>query len=171
VEIAIPECLEYQDEKAGEKTAFLPPWLKKAEVEAFILDVLAYMGKDNWDLSVAFRDNAGIRALNRQFRDMDEPTDVLSFILGETDGERFLPGDIVVSLEMIEENAGYFHVSAEEELRRLLIHGILHLAGMDHSGHVAETPEQGEAEPMLELQENMLRALAKHEKKRISWEK
>lgn len=168
VEIAMPE---YQEEKTGEKTAFLPPWLKKAELEAFILDALAYLGKDNWDISVVFCDDADIRALNQQFRDRDEPTDVLSFTLGERDGERFLPGDIVVSFEMVEENAEYFHVPVEEELRRLLIHGILHLNGMDHSGHIAKAPERGETEPMLELQENMLRALASHEKKGNIWEK
>jgi probable rRNA maturation factor len=168
VEIVTPEC---QDEKTGEKTAFPPPWFKKAEAEAFILDALAYLGKDNWDLSVVFCGDADIRALNRQFRGVDEPTDVLSFSLGEMDGERFLPGDIVVSLETVEENAGYFHVPVEEELRRLLIHGVLHLDGMDHGGHVAETPERGESEPMLQLQENMLAVLAKHEKKGSEWEK
>jgi probable rRNA maturation factor len=172
VEIVIPD---YQDEKAGKETggkdALLPPWLKKAEMEVFILDVLAYLGKDNWDFSVVFCGNATIRALNRQFRDMDEPTDVLSFTLGEMDGERFLPGDIVVSLEMVEENAGYFHVPVEEEVRRLLIHGVLHLNGMDHGGHVAKTPEHGETEPMLQLQENILKALVKNEKKGNKWEK
>jgi probable rRNA maturation factor len=168
VEIVMPEG---QDEKIGEKTVFPPSWLKKTEVEAFILDALAYLGKDNWDLSVVFCGDAGIRALNRQFRSIDEPTDVLSFTLGEMDGERFLPGDIVVSFEMVEENAGYFHVSVGEELRRLLLHGVLHLNGMDHRGHVAKTPENGEVEPMLQLQEDMLRALVKNEKKGNKWEK
>jgi probable rRNA maturation factor len=168
VEIVMPEC---QDEETGEKTVSPPLWLKKTEVEAFILDILAYLEKDNWELSVVFCGDADIHALNRQFRGVDEPTDVLSFTLGEMDGERFLPGDIVVSFEMVEENAEYFHVPVEEELRRLLIHGVLHLNGMDHSGHVAKTPENGEIEPMLQLQENMLRALMKNEKKRSKWEK
>ncbi|MDR2193937.1 MAG: rRNA maturation RNase YbeY [Treponema sp.] len=143
---------------------------------AFILDVLAYLEKDNWDVSVVFCTNATICALNRQFRNMDEPTDVLSFTLGEMDGERFLPGDIVISLEMVEENAAYFGVPVEEELRRLLVHGILHLNGMDHSGHLARTPEAGapdprEIEPMLRLQEEILTALARREKKGIRWER
>jgi probable rRNA maturation factor len=165
VEIAMPD---YEDEKAGKETACLPFWLKKTKPAAFILDVLAYLGKDNWDVSVVFCNNASIRALNRQFRDIDEPTDVLSFTLGEMDGERFLPGDIVISIEMVEENAGYFGVPIEEELRRLLVHGILHLNGMDHSGHLPKTPESDEIEPMLHVQEEILAALAKHEKK---WER
>jgi len=117
--------------------------------ESFVLAVLDKLEKRNWDLSILFCNNSAIRAFNKQYRNTDEPTDVLSFVLGETDGEYFLPGDIAVSLEMIEENARYFGVPPGEELRRLLIHGILHLAGMDHASNDKE-------EPMLAFQERLL---------------
>jgi probable rRNA maturation factor len=78
---------------------------------------------------------------------------VLSFFLGETRRGRYFPGDIVISLETLEENAAYFKVEPDEELRRLLVHGILHLDGMDH-----ETNEKGES--MLQLQEKVLAELA-----------
>jgi probable rRNA maturation factor len=133
----------------------LPPWNRRAG--SFILKVLDFIHRDGWDLSVVFCDNSYIRSLNARFRRKDEPTDVLSFALGETleeDGERrYLPGDIVISLETLAENARYFQVSEDEELRRLLIHGVLHLDGLDHDSNE-------EKEPMLQLQERLLAELA-----------
>jgi probable rRNA maturation factor len=133
----------------------LPAWTP--EVETYILQVLKKLRRDSWDLSVLFCDNAYIQALNLRYRDKDEPTDVLSFALGETvaenGGPRYFPGDIVLSLQTLAENAEYFKVSEDEELRRLLIHGILHLDGMDHESNDAE-------EPMLRLQEQILMELS-----------
>lgn len=134
----------------------LPPW--SAAAAAFGIKALDFLGKDRWDLSLLFCNNAYIRSLNARYRDKDEATDVLSFALAETaedaGGERrYLPGDIVISLEALEENARYFRVSQDEELRRLLVHGILHLDGQDHG-----TNESGE--PMLCLQESILAGLS-----------
>jgi probable rRNA maturation factor len=129
----------------------LPPW--KSRAKNYILKVLEFLALDNWDLSVRFCDNEYIKSLNARYRNKNEATDVLSFALGEPSGNRYLPGDIVISLETLGENAGYFGVSRDEELRRLLVHGILHLDGMDH-----ESNKPGE--PMLELQEKILTHLA-----------
>jgi probable rRNA maturation factor len=135
----------------------LPPW--SAQANRFVLKVLDRLGRDRWDLSMLFCNNEYIRSLNARFRNIDEPTDVLSFALGdsyadEITGElRFLAGDIVVSLETLAENAGYFQISPDEELRRLLIHGVLHLDGMDHKTNEG-------AEPMLKLQEHILAELS-----------
>jgi probable rRNA maturation factor len=142
------------DVNAGELP--LPGWAGAAR--DYSLKVLEKLGKDNWDLSVFLCDDRYIQSLNAQYRGRDEATDVLSFCLGETFGgegeeRRFLPGDIVISLETLEENARYFAIDRDEELRRLLIHGILHLNGMDHT-----TNEK--TEPMLELQEKILADLA-----------
>jgi probable rRNA maturation factor len=127
-----------------------PSWRNRAA--SFINRVLALLGLDNWELSVLFCGNSYIQNLNSRYRGRDEPTDVLSFPLGENAGTRYLPGDIVVSLETLEENAAYFKVSPDEELRRLLIHGILHLNGMDHASNAPD-------EPMLQRQEEILRDL------------
>jgi probable rRNA maturation factor len=134
----------------------LPAWTEAAR--GYSLKVLEKLGKDNWDLSLLFCGDRYIQSLNARYRHTDEATDVLSFALGERaageGGEtRFLPGDIVISLESLRENARYFETPEDEELRRLLIHGILHLSGMDH-----ETNEK--TEPMLELQEKILTELA-----------
>jgi probable rRNA maturation factor len=128
-------------------------WL--AKLESFALGVLETLQKKDWDISILLCDNATIQNLNAEYRNKDEPTDVLSFELGETipeaDGKpRFLAGDIVISLQTLYENADYFKVSPDEELRRLVIHGILHLSGMDHQTNDV-------SEPMLQLQERILK--------------
>jgi probable rRNA maturation factor len=132
----------------------LPSWSGNAC--CFALKVLEEINRDNWELSVLLCGDKTITDLNYQYRNKNEPTDILSFNLGETVKENektvFLPGDIVISLDTLRENALYFQTPEDEELRRLLIHGILHLDGMDH-----KTLEKDE--PMLELQENILNRL------------
>ena len=135
----------------------LPEWVEP--LKAFALKVLLYLKKDRWDLSILLCGDKTIKDLNKIYRGKAEATDVLSFSLGENDnfpyqGNRHLPGDIVISLDTLRENARRFKVEEDEELRRLLIHGILHLDGMDH-----ETND--EAEPMLQLQEQILAKLSK----------
>ena len=131
----------------------VPPLSWKGRAKSYILKVLHLLKKDKWDLSILFCGNNCIRSLNDRYRNKNEATDVLSFALDETKKGRYLPGDIVISLETLEENAAFFKVQPDEELRRLLVHGILHLDGMDH-----ETNEEGE--PMLQLQEKVLAELA-----------
>jgi len=127
-----------------------PAWGRKAK--QYTGRVLEYLKKDRWDLSVLFCNDKLIKNLNSQYRKKNTATDILTFVLDETVQGRYIPGDIVISLETLEENALYFRVSADEELRRLLIHGILHLDGMDH-----KTNDAGE--PMLQLQEKILTEL------------
>ena len=130
----------------------MPLWIKTAE--NFIQSVLKTLGRKNWELSVLFCSNRYIKSLNARYRNRDEATDVLSFPIGETaPGGRFLAGDIVISVDALNENAGFFRVSEDEELRRLLVHGILHLCGEDHATN-------GANEPMLETQEKILAALS-----------
>jgi len=130
----------------------MPLWIKAAN--SFILLAMENLGLKNWDLSVLFCSNGFIKTLNGRYRNKEEPTDVLSFPIGDKGpGGRFVAGDIVISLEALEENARFFRVSEDEELRRLLVHGILHLSGNDHATN-------GEEEPMLKAQEETLAALA-----------
>jgi probable rRNA maturation factor len=133
-----------------------PSWLEGAR--DFALEILALLGKSGWDLSLLICDDAFIRGLNRQYRDMDEATDVLSFEQGDSyrdpDGrERVLAGDIVISLDALARNAEDFGISKDEELRRLIVHGILHLSGMDHE-------DNDPSKPMLLLQEKLIREIS-----------
>ncbi|GHT91293.1 endoribonuclease YbeY [Spirochaetia bacterium] len=133
----------------------LPEW--EGALKNYTLMALDKIHRDGWDLSILLCNDSYIQSLNKKFRQKDEATDVLSFPLGETikedSGDRYLPGDIVISLDTLAENSRYFNISQDEELRRLLIHGILHLDGMDHETN-------NETEPMLRLQEKILADLA-----------
>ncbi|MCL2833735.1 MAG: rRNA maturation RNase YbeY [Treponema sp.] len=124
-----------------------PAWMGKAKL--YILEVLNHLRKERWDVSVLLCGNNKIMELNSEYRKKNEATDILTFVQGETVRGRFIAGDIVISLQALDENTGYFGVSSDEELRRLLIHGILHLDGMDHKTNSG-------TEPMLELQEKIL---------------
>jgi probable rRNA maturation factor len=133
-----------------------PAWLDHAR--AFAEKALAALGLDGWDLSIAFCGDDYIKALNGQYRGKDEATDVLSFEQGERYedpalGERFLAGDILISLETLETNARYFGVERDEELKRLIVHGVLHLSGRDH-------PDNDPGREMLALQEKVLAGLS-----------
>jgi probable rRNA maturation factor len=91
--------------------------------------------QENAELTVVLTDDAQVHALNRQFRAVDAPTDVLSFPAGETDpdsGNLYL-GDIVISIERAEAQARAEGHSLEDELRLLVVHGVLHLLGHDHA--------------------------------------
>lgn len=132
-----------------------PSWT--ARLAAFAERVLAELGRDGWDLSFLLCDDATIRDLNARYRGKDEPTDVLSFELGEEVddeelGSRWAAGDIAISLDTLAKNAEYFEVDRDEELRRLVVHGILHLDGRDHE-------DNDPSRPMLVEQESLLAAL------------
>ena len=99
--------------------------------------VLDDLGVDGpCSLSVCLVTDDAIRALNREHRDLDEVTDVLSFPLDGLDPlptgmEREL-GDVVISLAQARRQAAAEGVSEHEELTSLVVHGVLHLAGFDH---------------------------------------
>lgn len=131
-----------------------PGSIDPVRVENFISKVLKDLNLKNWDISLLFCDDAFIQNLNKQYRDIDSPTDVLSFEQGdeyfdEAGETRFMAGDIVISLDGLRFNAEEFNVDINEELKRLIVHGILHLNGMDHSDN---SPEQ----EMLKFQEELL---------------
>ena len=93
----------------------------------------------NCEISVTFVDNAEIRRLNKEFREIDDATDVLSFPLGENgeydvnpDTGAKLLGDIVISMERAMEQAKEFGHSLEREVCYLSVHSMLHLLGYDH---------------------------------------
>lgn len=100
------------------------------------------------EVSVTYTDNSKIHALNKQYRGVDRPTDVLSFPMMDFSGESDEPvadepvvslGDIVLSLEKAKEQALEYGHSFEREVAFLTVHSMLHLLGYDH-----ETGEEDE---------------------------
>lgn len=129
-----------------------PPWLDN--VTEFAEQVLGKLSLDRWELSILFCSDPCIAELNKQYRGIDGPTDVLSFEQGDeyVDQEGitwFTAGDLVISLDSLANNAGHFAVPVDDELKRLLIHGILHLDGFDHATNDA-------GEEMLIFQERLM---------------
>lgn len=131
-----------------EKTDFLPEYedLIKKAVEG----TLEYEGvESNCEVSVTFTDNENIRELNREYRNIDRATDVLSFPMDE-EGDEVVLGDIVISLARAKEQAEEYGHSLEREISFLCVHSVLHLLGYDH-----ETGEEDEKE-MFGKQEEIL---------------
>ena len=126
-------------------------------------DLLGYNGEE---ISILFCNDEYIRELNKTYRNIDAPTDVLSFENDEEytdeEGSWKCVGDIVISLDTLPVNADYFEESRNEELKRLIVHGLLHLNGMDHGEEHIEKATAPQCE-MLVLQENALQQL-KYEK-------
>ena len=118
--------------------------------------ILSYLGEDG-EFSVHFVTDEEIQALNRDYRGKDEPTDILTFRI--LDGEEFpsFPGeekelgDMFISMDAMRRNAAEFSVSPDEELFRLLLHGVLHLEGYDHQTN------DFSSEPMLMRQEEIIK--------------
>lgn len=143
-----------------------------ALTERVVLGALDYIACPyEVEVNVLFTDNASIREINRENRDIDAPTDVLSFPIGEypvpgqfdtleeeqpdvfhPDTGELMLGDIVISVERVMSQAEEYGHSAERELGFLLAHSILHLCGYDHM-------EEEERLEMEEKQRQIMDAL------------
>lgn len=104
----------------------------KTTLKKIARTVLKELGvpKDS-ELSISFIDDIKMRELNRSYRQIDRTTDVLSF--PQSEGPDFtVLGDIIISTDTAKRHSKSYGVTLHEELKKLLIHGILHLLGHDH---------------------------------------
>lgn len=101
-----------------------------AEVSSIVRVVLTAENRSAASISIALVDQTTIHAVNRSHLGHDWPTDVISFILSETD-DPILSGELVISAEMAAETAGEFGVDPRDELALYIVHGLLHLCGYD----------------------------------------
>jgi len=128
-------------------------------IEKIIADALTYEGfQKPCEVSVSIVDNEEIHQINKQFRDIDRATDVLSFPLltfeeGEmpdlNEKDEVLLGDIIISLERAREQAEEYGHSLKREIAFLTAHSMLHLLGYDHM-------EEEEEKEMFEKQREIL---------------
>ena len=123
------------------------PDIKKRATTRWIKAVSASYGKKTGEIGYLFVDDEKILEVNREYLGHDYYTDIITFDYCEGDT---LNGDLVISLDTVRTNAEKFHKAYDEELHRVIIHGILHLCGINDKG-------PGEREQM-EAAEN--RALA-----------
>jgi probable rRNA maturation factor len=104
----------------------LRPW-----VEALVAELVAELAPDTATLCLRFTGDRAVRRLNRLYRGNDRPTDVLSFAGEDGPDGRHL-GDVVVSVPTARRQAREHGHPVERELRRLVLHGVLHCLGHDH---------------------------------------
>lgn len=108
------------------------PAIKADPLVGFMLDLMQELNVAG-SVSVEIRSESGISALNSRFRHRNGPTDVLAFVDGEADETGLCHlGDIVICAKLAQANGKALGHSFEEELRRLMLHGLLHLCGYDH---------------------------------------
>ena len=121
------------------------------ELNEYTKYLLEYM-KIDASFSIIIVDNEKIHEINKQYRNVDRPTDVISFALEEDEDyevkERLL-GDIYISIDKVYEQAKEYGHSVKRELFFLVTHGFLHLLGYDHM-------KKEDEEIMFPLQEEIL---------------
>jgi probable rRNA maturation factor len=126
----------------------MPPIARRAN-SAWVKAIAARYGKRIGEIAYIFCDDAEILNVNRQYLQHDYYTDIITFDYCEDDR---ISGDLFISLDTVRSNAELFGKTYEDELRRVIIHGILHLCGINDKG-------PGERE-IMEAAEN--EALAMH---------
>lgn len=137
-----------------------PAWFDSEKIQKYVQNVLERLGYDDEEISILFCNNDEIHRLNKEYRNIDSATDILSFENGteyeDEEGKWYAAGDIAISFDTLPENSEYFEVAQNEELKRLLIHGCLHLNGYDHGEEHIESGVEPKDE-MLKLQEEILK--------------
>ena len=122
------------------------PAIKKRDTSAWIRRVAATYGKKIGEVGYLFCNDEKILEVNREFLQHDYYTDIITFDYCEDD---VLNGDLVISLDTVRTNAQLFNKTYDEELHRVIIHGILHLCGQNDKG-------PGEREQMEEAEDRAL---------------
>lgn len=124
------------------------PKIRKRDTSAWIKKVAAAHGRKVGEIGYLFCDDEKILEVNREFLQHDYYTDIITFDYDEGD---VINGDLVISLDTIRTNAELFNKPYEEELYRVIIHGVLHLCGINDKG-------PGERE-IMEAEENKALAM------------
>ena len=109
------------------------PSLEKLKINRWIKETATGYGFKTGDIAYIFCSDERILEINKQYLNHDYYTDIITFDYSENN---IITGDIFISLDTVKSNAVEFKVSFEQELKRILIHGILHLCGQNDN-----TPE------------------------------
>lgn len=130
----------------------IPPF-RRREVTKWINDVANQYGYEVGDISYQFCDNERILLVNREFLKHDYYTDVITFNQAR---DKLIFADIIISLEMVESNAIEYEQSFERELLKVMIHGVLHICGLDdHSDEDAREMRAAEDKALSMLPEDL----------------
>lgn len=114
----------------------------------WIIDAARHRNHSVAELNYIFCGDDYLLDINKRFLQHDYLTDIITF---PSDGEDGLAGDIFISVDRVRENAVVFNVAFDEELRRVMIHGVLHLMGHNDSTDAERQKMRKEEDVMLEL--------------------
>lgn len=128
---------------------------KKRELKSWIRDCVEREGKKCGTITILIERDEEVHKINKQYLDHDWLTDVIAFDYNEGS---VVNGDIVISAERVRENAKTYREEEEEEMRRVMIHGVLHLIGYED-----DTPEK--KREMRKKEDEYLKRWKKKEKK------
>lgn len=129
------------------------PDIKKCENSEWVKAVAASYGKRVGEIAYIFVDDEKILEVNRQYLQHDYYTDIITFDYCEGDK---IAGDLFISLDTVRSNAEQVGASYEEELHRVIIHGILHLCGINDKGPGEREIMEAEEDKALALRRNMI---------------
>ncbi|ACT00889.1 rRNA maturation RNase YbeY [Paenibacillus sp. JDR-2] len=155
--------LDWSNEQ--EKMEIPDQWVERLEQ---LLQIAGEMeGLTDGEVTLTFTDNEQIHQLNREYRNIDRPTDVLSFAMQDEGTEELdiifevesedeidpisgMLGDIVISVEKAQEQSEDYGHSLEREIGFLFVHGFLHLLGYDHMDDAGEAEMTAKQEAVLQ---------------------
>ena len=121
--------------------------------------ILSALDCDSHEISLVITDNDQIQQLNKRYRKIDKPTNVLAFPMQEGQFRNITPGllgDIVISCETAQKEAKSANINLTERISQLLIHGILHLIGFDHEASESDAikMEEKSLELLRQIEDN-----------------
>lgn len=131
-----------------------------APLAALVRAALAGEGRRPGELGIVLTGDAPVRELNRRWRGLDRATDVLSFCYDDPPGA-VVNGDLIVSMDRVIAQAKRFRVTRGQELARLIVHGALHLAGLDHKSEAQRRVMRARETKLLREGAREVRALEK----------
>ncbi len=123
------------------------PVIEKQKLNRWIKEIAADYGKKTGDIAYIFCTDERILEMNKQYLDHDYYTDIITFDYTEGDT---ISGDIFISLDTVKSNSEEFGTGFEDELHRILIHGVLHLCGQDDKTPLLRTEMTGKENRALE---------------------
>jgi len=155
--------LDWSNEQ--DKLTIPEEWISK--LEQLLQEAAEMEGLTSGEVTLTFTDNAGVHALNKEYRGIDAPTDVLSFALNDEGVDELdiyfgeeteagldpisgMLGDIIISVERAEEQRLEYGHSLEREIGFLFVHGFLHLLGYDHQDDASEAEMTSKQEAVLQ---------------------
>ncbi len=126
------------------------PQIDEAKLANWIESIAKLYNKEIGEISYLFCDDEKILEVNQQYLNHDFYTDIITFDYSE---ENMISGDIIISLQTVESNSQMYNTSFLEELHRVIIHGILHLSGLNDS-------TEEEEKVMRDAESNALKILS-----------